>query len=291
MSNFLVEGQPVGGLDAFTIKEFPLAQSHKRLKIGFFGLASAEWPDLIVTSVTEEFEYIDFVEKGREMTRMLKAAPHNCDLVIALTHMRCPDDRKLAENVPEIDLILGGHDHSYVTEVDQGTGVFMIKSGTDFEEFNDIDVLFDVSEQDYADAATRDTELVKHIFSPQKRMLLRVEKVPITVDIPTNPKIEAHIKKYATELNKKMNQVCGYFDVDIEGRFEYLRYQETNCGNFVADLIRTEFNNCEVVILNCGTLRSNSIIPKGQVTNKTLADLLPMYDKIILLKVPGDILL
>ena len=33
--------------------------------------------------------------------------------MIALTHMRTPNDIRLAENVPEVDLILGGHDHVY----------------------------------------------------------------------------------------------------------------------------------------------------------------------------------
>lgn len=33
--------------------------------------------------------------------------------MIALTHMRTPNDKKLAESVEEIDLILGGHDHVY----------------------------------------------------------------------------------------------------------------------------------------------------------------------------------
>ena len=80
------------------------------------------------------------------MTAMLKSAPHSCDIIVALTHMRCPDDRMLAKSVPEIDFILGGHDHSYITEVDPETGVFLIKSGTDFEEFNNLDVLFDASE-------------------------------------------------------------------------------------------------------------------------------------------------
>lgn len=36
-----------------------------------------------------------------------------CDYVIALTHMRTPNDVKLAENCNNIDLILGGHDHVY----------------------------------------------------------------------------------------------------------------------------------------------------------------------------------
>jgi 2',3'-cyclic-nucleotide 2'-phosphodiesterase (5'-nucleotidase family) len=34
-----------------------------------------------------------------------------CDVLIALTHMMKYNDAKLAEAVPEIDLILGGHDH------------------------------------------------------------------------------------------------------------------------------------------------------------------------------------
>lgn len=36
-----------------------------------------------------------------------------CDYVIALTHMRTRNDKKLAENTTDIDLILGGHDHVY----------------------------------------------------------------------------------------------------------------------------------------------------------------------------------
>ena len=34
-------------------------------------------------------------------------------VVIALTHMRVPNDTRLAEEAPEIHLILGGHDHHY----------------------------------------------------------------------------------------------------------------------------------------------------------------------------------
>ena len=33
--------------------------------------------------------------------------------MIALTHFRWNNDEKLAQEVPEIDLFLGGHDHDY----------------------------------------------------------------------------------------------------------------------------------------------------------------------------------
>ena len=154
MSNLNVEGRPVGNLETFVTKEISLAGCKKRekrkSKVGFFGLASEDWPGLMMMDVKEELQYTDFVEKGRVMTAMLKSAPHNCDLIVALTHMRCPDDRILAKSVPGIDLILGGHDHSYVTEIEPTTGVFLIKSGTDFEEFNNLDLLLEANESDYA---------------------------------------------------------------------------------------------------------------------------------------------
>lgn len=32
-------------------------------------------------------------------------------MIIALTHMRVPQDVKLPSQAPEIDIVLGGHDH------------------------------------------------------------------------------------------------------------------------------------------------------------------------------------
>lgn len=36
--------------------------------------------------------------------------------MVALTHMRGPNDRRLAEQATGIDLILGGHDHDYFAQ-------------------------------------------------------------------------------------------------------------------------------------------------------------------------------
>ena len=61
-----------------------------------------------------------------------------CELVIALTHMRMPNDRRLAKTVPSIDLILGGHDHHYAVTTVRDTPI--VKSGTDFRDFSEITV-------------------------------------------------------------------------------------------------------------------------------------------------------
>ena len=49
--------------------------------------------------------------------------------------------------MPEVDIILGGHDHIYHREVLEETGVFIVKSGTDFEVFSNVKVEMGVTEE------------------------------------------------------------------------------------------------------------------------------------------------
>ena len=92
--------------------------------------------------VTEKIEYIDYIETAKRFERHLRIE-EKCDLIVALTHMRIPNERKLTQTVPEIDMILGGHDHVYHQEC--LNGVYFLKSGTDFEDFSDIKVTFNAT--------------------------------------------------------------------------------------------------------------------------------------------------
>ena len=63
-----------------------------------------------------------------------------CEFVVALTHMRTDNDVRLAEKVPEIDLILGGHNLVY--EKRKVNGTYILKSGSDFRQFSTISLDF-----------------------------------------------------------------------------------------------------------------------------------------------------
>ena len=60
--------------------------------------------------------------------------------MVALTHMRTDNDVRLAEKVPEIDLILGGHNLVY--EKRKVNGTYILKSGSDFRQFSTISLDF-----------------------------------------------------------------------------------------------------------------------------------------------------
>ena len=62
------------------------------------------------------------------------------DVVVALTHMRAPNDVLLLEEVPEIDVVLGGHDHQYLVQHVQPHGNLLVKSGTDFKDLTLVEI-------------------------------------------------------------------------------------------------------------------------------------------------------
>jgi hypothetical protein len=52
-------------------------------------------------------------------------------------------------------------------------------------------------------------------------------------------------------------------------------------GNWIADLLYTDFVESDVVILNSGTLRSNSVLEKGHLTLRHMSQLLPTDDRVV----------
>lgn len=86
------------------------------LKIGLFGL-SPQLEGLVDLSKCKGVTYLDPVEVGNRVATELKH-DKKCDVVICVSHLGWlrPDemgDQKLLASSKDIDLVLGGHSHSY----------------------------------------------------------------------------------------------------------------------------------------------------------------------------------
>lgn len=88
------------------------------IKIGVFGLG-IQLDGLVTPALSKETQYLDPVEIAQDMTRILKEE-QKCDLVICLSHLGYSykydkiSDLKLAEKTKNIDLIIGGHTHTFL---------------------------------------------------------------------------------------------------------------------------------------------------------------------------------
>lgn len=90
------------------------------LKIGVFGLG-IQLEGLVTHNMFKETKYLDPLEISQDMSRILKYEKH-CDLVICLSHLgyyygdnsNKISDLTLAKATKDIDLIIGGHTHTFL---------------------------------------------------------------------------------------------------------------------------------------------------------------------------------
>lgn len=91
-----------------------------KVKIGVFGLG-IELEGLVSKDLYKETTYLDPVEIAKDQVNILKKEL-NCDIVICLSHLGYQyksnkiDDIKLAQQTHGINLIIGGHTHSFLEE-------------------------------------------------------------------------------------------------------------------------------------------------------------------------------
>ena len=91
-----------------------------KLKIGVFGV-SIEGRGLIPDTLFGATKYLDPVQKANETADLLKSS-EGCDMVICLSHLgnKYTDgkvsDEVLAKESSDIDLIIGGHTHTFLDE-------------------------------------------------------------------------------------------------------------------------------------------------------------------------------
>ncbi|KYF39992.1 5'-nucleotidase, C-terminal domain-containing protein [Toxoplasma gondii ARI] len=112
------EDEGVFAEDYVEVHGLPLANGMKYrlfewqgIRVGIIGLVEKEWLDTLACIDKDDVVYVDFVEAANCLCRILRQK--ECELIIALTHMRAPNDERLAKEAEDIDLILGGHDHDY----------------------------------------------------------------------------------------------------------------------------------------------------------------------------------
>ena len=229
-------------------------------RVGLLGMVEKEWLDTIATINSDQVEYEDYVTSGRRLAAQLKS--EGCEFVIALTHMRTPNDIRLAENVEEIDIILGGHDHVY--EKLEVAGKFILKSGTDFRQFSKISLDFQ-----------------------HQPVQVDIQAVDVTSDYAPDPTLERDLESFSEVVEGKMSEELGELGTELDGRFASLRTKETNLGNLVTDIMVAALN-ADCALLNSGTLRSDTVHPEGKFYLRDLMMILPMMDPLVLLDVTGD---
>lgn len=266
----------------------------KGKKIGVIGYLT---PETKILSTTEKVIFKDEVESIREEVKKLKE--QGVDILIALGHSGFEVDKKIAREVEDIDLVIGGHTNTflyrgkspdvevpegfYPTEVMQKSGrkVYVVQAYAYTKYLGNFSVSFDISGE------------VTHI-----------EGNPILVD--SNVEQAEDVLKMINEKRKPIDdlqeQVIGKTRVLLDGDSKHCRRRECNMGNLICDAIvdyyageylnKNGWTDAAIAVQNSGSIRSSITRARNdQVTRGDVISVLPFGNVIVKASMTGEQLL
>ncbi|ESX23815.1 5'-nucleotidase C-terminal domain-containing protein [Mesorhizobium sp. C416B] len=245
-------------------------------KIGIVGAVTNDTPEL--ASPGPNITIADDVKSITAEVEKLKAQGVN--KIIAVTHIGYRRERDVIAKIPGIDVVVGGHSHSllsntdpkaegpYPTMVDNpdGSKVPVVQAASYSKYLGEFKVVFD------------DNGNVKEASGD-----------PIFLDksITPDPAVLARIKELGAPIEALKNKEVAETTEAIDGSRESCRTKECAMGNLVSDAIldRVKGQGVEIVVSNGGGLRAS--IDKGTVTMGEVLTVLPFQNTLATFQISG----
>ncbi|HEX2723256.1 MAG TPA: 5'-nucleotidase C-terminal domain-containing protein [Gemmatimonadaceae bacterium] len=186
-------------------------------------------------------------------------------VVYGLTHQTLESDSALLSREPDLDFILGGHEHEFHR------------------------VLVGAKRLLKADANSRSAQLFTIAHTPngwtQGDRLIRIDK-----SLPFDRATQAVVKSWQDSLVKRLGaeRVIATTAFALDGRDATNRSQESPLGDVVTDAIRLG-TGADAAIMNSGTMRIDDVLPPGPLTNYQLESifLFPDETRIMVFPITG----
>ena len=184
--------------------------------------------------------------------------------VILLSHNRHQTDRAIAEAVPGLLAVIAGHDQILFSPHREAARVPIFEAFEKGKYLGRLDIEID--------------------RKSRKGRICAWNYIPVSADIPLDPEIGDWVAGYASRLDDKFKEVIGHSEAFLDGERERIRYEETNLGNFIADILR-EYTSADIALINAGTLRAS--IDQGPVTVENVFNAMPYPNEIVTVKLSG----
>ena len=209
---------------------------------------------------------VDIHDAVTEVERICNAY-HSADIdcTVLLTHIGFEEDKLLAARLDPslgIDIIIGGHSHTYLEQPERVNGILIAQAGTGTDQIGRFDLEIDTKSGSVRSFAWK--------------------SIPITDEhCPRDSALEAILNPYKLEAEKKYGRVV----TRLKRRLTHPSwYQETELGGLLADILQ-ESLRLDMMLVGSGSIRVSEIGPI--VLFSDLTECLPYDDSAIALWVTG----
>lgn len=235
------------------------------VKIGFISAT-------INSNPKDYVDYGDFYQSAMYANKNLLS---KTDVIFGLTHLSIEQDKLLAKSLPNIPLIMGGHEHVNML-VPVGNAVIA-----------------------KADANAKTVYIHRITFNTEtKETKIISELRPINEATGTDLKVEKLVEKWNVLLNTQLQQIMDNpndvvytANIPLEGRDTPSRSEQTNLGLLITKAMSFSFDNkVDGAIVNGGSIRIDDQL-QGAITGVDIFRILPFGGGVLRVDLKGSLLI
>lgn len=249
-------------LKPYIVKDLGLA------RVAVIGLILPDAASIIKAS---SLTGIRFSDAAAAVRRLLPQMRREADLVVAVTHLGLDNDRRLARDVPDIDVIVGGHSHTALRAAVTVGKTVIVQTGAYTANLGDLELVIDPATKKIAAVPTRSNELIAVALGAAPSSAV-VRQVAAIVD-----ERRAVGKKYT-------DRIVGRLVAPLDAP-----RAESGLGNLVTDALldygRQQGWKSDVAFYNMAGVRAP--LPAGDITYGQLYQVLPFGNVVMSLDLTG----
>ncbi len=216
-------------------------------------------------------DYVSYEEVFANAKYNYQLIKDSVDFCIALTHLSIEEDRELAQQIPELKLIMGGHEHE-----------------RHFEKVGTVPIA-------KADANAKSAWI--HSFKwdgTEVNLTSYLEE--INENIAIDPYVEAKVKAWEQKAYQAFEAnglnlsapVCK-LETPLDGREATIRTGPTNLGLALAESMYQAAEDADCAIVNSGSVRIDDFL-RGEITEFDLVRTLPFGGSVAKVDMRGSLL-
>lgn len=235
----------------------------KGVKLAIIGLAT---PETAYATKPDNVADLTFLDPMQALPEVIgEARRKGASIIVLLTHLGLGEDKKVAATVPGIDIIVGGHTHTVVTDPVVVGKTIITQAGYNGLYLGVLELTVD--------------EKTGAMMAATKRGELR--RVSAGPDDGFDSGIKQLADSYGKAIKSRFEQVVGETAVNLTRRAD----GESVLGNAVADAMKAA-SGADMAIQNSGGIRAE--IPAGKITMEQIYTVLPFDNELITMDMAGS---
>lgn len=232
-----------------------------KAKIAFIGLNTETLKDVVAEAGTKGLQ----VKTAKEtLEHYLPKLEKETDIQVAVSHMGFDQDKRIAQEVEGIEVIIGGHSHTKLIEPQVVNQTIICQAGSNGRYIGQLDLVID---------------LEKNKIINYQGGLIETVNEKVTPD----PIVQKKVDEFEENYGKILDEIIG--ELEIPWR---RNSGESNLGNWNADVMKKSTRS-NVAFINSGALRKD--LDKGPIKVRDVWEINPFSDRFVSFYLTGSQLL